>query len=103
MAVQAHHDFPHGLLLGKGGDNAGSACRSDAVNLTQSVSNFAQMPFVIDYLERSRPRRRSFSTRSQKSNKLRSVSTGDIHESSTNIHHGGDIAAECRRRFGTKH
>lgn len=26
MAVQAHHDFPHGLLLGKGGDNAGSAC-----------------------------------------------------------------------------
>jgi hypothetical protein len=31
------------------------------------------------------------------------VSTGDIHENSTtNIHHGGDIATGCRRCFGAR-
>ena len=37
VAVQEHHDFPHRLLLGPGGENAGSANRSDAVNLAQPV------------------------------------------------------------------
>ena len=37
VAVQEHHDFPHRLLLGPGGENAGSANRPDAVDLAQSV------------------------------------------------------------------
>ena len=37
MAVQEHHDFPHRLLLGPRGQNAGSANRADAVNLAQPV------------------------------------------------------------------
>jgi hypothetical protein len=37
VAVQEHHDFPHRLLLGPGGENAGSANRPDAVDLAQPV------------------------------------------------------------------
>ena len=37
VAVQEDHDFPHRLLLGPGGENAGSANRPDAVDLAQSV------------------------------------------------------------------
>ena len=37
VAVQEHHDFPDRLLLGPGGENAGSANRSDAVDLAQPV------------------------------------------------------------------
>ena len=37
VAVQEHHDFPHCLLLGPGGENAGGANRPNAVDLTQSV------------------------------------------------------------------
>ena len=37
VAVQEQHDFPDGLLLGPGGENAGSANRSNAVNLAQPV------------------------------------------------------------------
>ena len=37
VAVQEHHDFPHGLLLGPCGKNAGSANRSNAVDLAQPV------------------------------------------------------------------
>ena len=37
VAVQEHHDFPHRLLLGPGGENAGGANRADAVDLAQSV------------------------------------------------------------------
>jgi hypothetical protein len=33
VAMQEHHDFPHRLLLGPGGENAGSANRPDAVDL----------------------------------------------------------------------
>jgi hypothetical protein len=35
MAVQEHHDFPHRLLLGPGGKNAGGAHRADAFDLPQ--------------------------------------------------------------------
>ncbi len=37
MAVQKDHDLPHRLLLGPGGENAGSANRPDAVDLVQPV------------------------------------------------------------------
>ena len=37
MAVQENHDFPHRLLLGPGGEDAGSTNRSDAIDLAQSV------------------------------------------------------------------
>ena len=37
MAVQENHDFPHRLLLGPGGENAGSANRPDPVDLAQPV------------------------------------------------------------------
>ena len=37
VAVQEDHDFPHRLLLGPGGENAGGANRPDAVDLAQSV------------------------------------------------------------------
>ena len=37
MAVQEQHDFPDGLLLGPGGENAGGANRPDALDLTQPV------------------------------------------------------------------
>src|SRR5262249_49924459 len=33
VAVQENHDFPHRLLLGPGGENAGGANRSDTVDL----------------------------------------------------------------------
>jgi hypothetical protein len=35
--VEEDHDFPHRLLLGPGGENAGSANRPDAVDLAQPV------------------------------------------------------------------
>ena len=34
MAVQEHHDFPYGLLLGPGSGDAAGSYRTDAVNLT---------------------------------------------------------------------
>ena len=37
VAVQEDHDFPHGLLFGPGGKNAGRTNRSDAVDLAQPV------------------------------------------------------------------
>ena len=37
MAVQEDHDFAHGLLLGPGGKDAGSANRPDADDLAQPV------------------------------------------------------------------
>ena len=37
VAVQEHHDFPHRLLLGPGGENAGGANRPDAIDLAQPV------------------------------------------------------------------
>ena len=37
VAMQEHHDFPHRLLLGPGGKDAGGANRADAVDLAQSV------------------------------------------------------------------
>ena len=37
VAVQEDHDLPHRLLLGPGGENAGSANRPDAVDLAQPV------------------------------------------------------------------
>ena len=35
--MQEDHNFPHGLLLGPGGENAGSANRPDAGDLAQPV------------------------------------------------------------------
>ena len=37
VAVQEHHDFPHRLLFGPGGENAGRANRPDAIHLAQPV------------------------------------------------------------------
>src|SRR5215831_579507 len=37
VAVQKDHDFPHGLLFGPGGENAGRANRPDAVDLAQPI------------------------------------------------------------------
>ncbi len=37
VAVREDHDFPHCLLLGPGGENAGSANRADAIDPAQSV------------------------------------------------------------------
>ena len=39
VAVQEDHDFPDHLLLGPGSENAGSAYRSDAVDLAQTRGN----------------------------------------------------------------
>jgi hypothetical protein len=37
VAVREDHDFTHRLLLGPGGQDAGSANRTDAIDLAQSV------------------------------------------------------------------
>src|SRR6266498_3306958 len=44
VAVQEDHDFPHRLLLGPRGKNAGSANRPDAIDLTQSVRRALPTP-----------------------------------------------------------
>src|SRR5262249_58140979 len=36
-AVQKDHDFPHGLLFGPGGENAGGTNRPDAIDLAQPI------------------------------------------------------------------
>jgi hypothetical protein len=51
MAVQEHHDFPYRLLLGPGGENAGSANRSDALDLAQAVGS--SFDHVKDLLAKS--------------------------------------------------
>ena len=48
MAMQEHHDFPHGLLFGPGGKNAGGAHRADAFDLPQPVG--ARLDDVEDLL-----------------------------------------------------
>ena len=37
IAMQEHHDFPHRLLLGPGGKNAGCTNRPDAIHLAQTL------------------------------------------------------------------